>query len=289
MPSTAESNERLFCWEQVHATNPLFRISRVFAPHEQAERLLPLYALFSVLEQLCSQATDLDLASRKLDWWRSECLPGSLAASGHPILKELGRTGAALSLDQSLLKRLFDSVESRLDATAPLELDDLERLCRWVAEPQYRLESRLCAVDPSVEAQTHYGACARNGLVQLIRESARPGGAGRFWWLPLKLLARHGVSRAELGHDPDRPAARALFGEILQQARGWAGAAGERGERAPTEPPAMRHFVVFSHLQSCALRRLRDTRPSRYAAALRRAGAAELFRAWQAARRVSRP
>jgi phytoene/squalene synthetase len=289
MPSTAESNERLFCWEQVQATNPLFRISRVFAPHEQAERLLPLYALFSVLEQLCSQASDLDLARRKLEWWRSECLQRSPAASGHPILKELSRTGADLTSDLQLLAELFDAVESRLDPTAPADLDDLERLCHFLSVPQYRLESRLCAADPSVEAQAPDGTCARNGLVQLIRESAGPGKAGRYWWLPLKLLARHGVSRAELGEKPDRPAVRALFGEILQQARNWAGCGSEQQGSGSAAPPALRHFVVFSHLQARMLGRLNNSRPSEYATALRRVGAAELFWAWQAARRVSRP
>jgi 15-cis-phytoene synthase len=289
MPSTAESNERLFCWEQVHATNPLFRISRIFAPHEQAERLLPLYALFAALEQLCSQATDLDLARRKLDWWRSECLQGSLAASGHPILKELSRTGAVLTSDRHLLAELFDTVESRLDAAAPADLDGLERLCHALSEPQYHLESRLCAVDPSVQAHAPGGACARNGLVQLIRESAGPGRAGRYWWLPLKLLARHGVSRAELGQNPDHTAARALLGEILQQARRWAGPDSKQPKKAPAAPPALRHFVVFSQLQAGILGRLSDSRPSQYAAVLRRVGPADLFRAWQAARRVSRP
>jgi phytoene/squalene synthetase len=289
MQSTAATNERLFCREQVQATNPLFRISRVFAPHGQAERLLPLYALFAVLEQLCSQSSDFDLAGRKLDWWRSECLQGSFASSGHPIVKELARTATGLALERDLLAQLFDTVESRLDAAAPVDLGDLERLCRSVAEPQYQLELRLCAIQPPVAAQAPAAACARNGLAQLIRESAGPGRAGRFWWLPLKLLARHGVNRADLGKDADVPATRALFGEILESALGWAGGLGEQREAVPVVPPAMRHFVVFSHLQACVLRRLRDSQPVQYAAAFKRVGASELFQAWQAARRISRP
>lgn len=289
MPSTAESNERLFCWEQVCATNPLLRISRIFAGHELAERLLPLYALFSVLEQVCSQSTEFELARRKLEWWRSECLQGRLANSSHPILKELRRTGAALTLDLGLLAHLFDTVEARLDAAAPADLDDLERLCRCVTEPQCQLESRLCAVDSSFEARVFAAACARNGLVQLIRESVGPGRAGRFWWLPLQLLARYGVSRSDLDQDPDLPAARELFGEILRQAQGWTGGGRRQQESALSYPPAMRHFVVYSHLQASVLRRLGGSRPSQYPRVLQRVGTAELLQAWRAARRVSRP
>jgi phytoene synthase len=289
MPSTAETNERRFCWEQVQAANPLFRISRVFAPYGQAERLLPLYALFAALEQLCSRSSDVDLARRKLDWWRTECLQGSFANSGHPIVKELTRTAPDLALNRDLLAQLFATVDARLDAAAPADLDELDSLCRFVAEPQYQLELRLCAAQSSFETQAPAAACVRNGLAQLIRESAGPGGAGRFWWLPLKLLARHGLSRADLAKDADVPSARAVFGEILEHAQGWAGGRGEQPPRAPAILPDMRHFAVFSHLQTCVLRRLSSSRPAQYAAAFRRVGASELFQAWQAARRVSRP
>jgi hypothetical protein len=80
-----------------------------------------------------------------------------------------------------------------------------------------------------------------------------------------------------------------VFGEILEHAQGGAGGPGEQPPRAPAVLPDMRHFVVFSHLQAYVLRRLSGSRPAQYAAAIRRVGAFELFQAWQAARRVSRP
>lgn len=288
MPNTAASNERLFCWEQVQATNPLFRISRVFAPAGQAERLLPLYALFAALEQLCSRRSDLDVARRTLDWWRSECRPGNIERSGHPILRELTRAGACMALDRDALARLFDTVEARFDAVAPADLEGLGRLCRFVAEPQYDLELGLCAGPSSCERQAPT-ACASNGLTQLIRESVGSGRAGCYWWLPLNLLARHSVSRADAGEHADAPAVRAMFEDILGHAQGWDAMPGEQREHARIVQASMRHFLVFSHLQSCILRRLRVSRPAQYPAVLQRAGAAELLQAWKAARLVSRP
>jgi phytoene/squalene synthetase len=288
MPNTAETNERLFCWEQVQATNPLFRISRVFAVAVQTERLLPLYALFAALEQLCSQRVDLDVARRTLDWWRSECQPGNIERSGHPILRELTRAGACTALNRGALARLFDTVEARLDAGAPADLDGLGRLCQFVAEPQYDLELGLCAGLGSLERQAPT-TCASNGLAQLIRESVGSSRAGRYWWLPLHLLARHGVSRADVRELADAPAVRALFEDILGRAQGWAGMPGGQQEHARIVLAPMRHFVVFSHLQACILRRLRESRPAQYPVVLKRAGAAELFQAWKAARLVSRP
>ena len=84
----AETNERRFCWEQVLRTNRLFRISRVFAPASHSDRLLPLYALFGAVEELCSEHSDEDIARRKLDWWRNETQRMHVRGSDHPILRD---------------------------------------------------------------------------------------------------------------------------------------------------------------------------------------------------------
>lgn len=288
MEATAPSNEQLFCWEQVQAANPLFRISRVFAPNGQADRLLPLYALFAVLEQLCSNRSDVDVARRKLDWWRAECLQEKLERSAHPVLKEFVVTGASRSVDRDLLVPLFDSVDSRLDAQPTADLAALERLCRSVGEPQLALELAVCAgcdAPASAALATHL---PHMGLAQLFRESARSAQDGRFWWLPLNLLARHGISRAQLEQDLDAPAGRALFRDILECAQRWGEAAAQSNTSGEVRPAAQ-HFVVSSQLQGCALRRLRKTRPTGYAPALTRVGARELLQAWRVARRISRP
>jgi phytoene synthase len=283
-----EQNERLFCWEQVQAANPLFRISRVFAPEGQAGRLLPLYALFAVLERLCSNRFDMEVARRKLDWWRAECLQGKLERSAHPVLKEFVVSGAFRSVDRELLVPLFDSVDSRLDAQPTADLAALERLCRSVAEPQLALELAVCAGHDAPASAAFAAHLPHTGLAQLLRESARSAQDGRFWWLPLNLLARHGISRGQLEQDLDAPAGRALFGDILDCAQRWGEAAAQSNTGREVRSAA-RHFVVSSQLQGCALRRLRKTRPTRYASALTRVGARELLQAWRVARRVSRP
>lgn len=294
MARAASSNERLFCWEQVQATIPLFRVSRVFAPAGQADRLLPLYALFAVLEQLCSHCSDVDLARRKLGWWRAECLPGKLEESDHPILKELRRTGAHRDMDRGDLAGLFDSVEARLEAEPPADSAALERLCRFVAKPRFTLELGVCGGQRAAANPALTALLVPNGLAQLVRESAQVAGDRRFWWLPLNLLARHGVSRTDVQQAADSPAVRALFDEIFGLAQVRAAAAGEpqqvQAEQiAPVDTFLARHFVVVSQLQGRALYQLRGSSPAKYATALGRVGMAELLQAWKAARRFNRP
>jgi phytoene/squalene synthetase len=279
------SNERLYCWEQIARANPLFRISHAFAPKALADRLLPLYALFAALEQLCAQTSEAEVRHRKLDWWRTECLVSGPAASDHPVLRELTRSGAAACLEKAVLTQLLDSAEVRLDGPAPVDARELEALCRMIGHPQCALESAVADNGGAVRMPVT-AACI--GLAQLLRESAGQGGTVRFWWLPLNLMARHGVSRADLAQDIDSAPARALFAEVLQLGRCWAPTPVQEVETAAGGIPALRHLAVHAQLQRNAVRRLKGVRPSEYRTALRRAGPRELFQAWRAASRVSR-
>lgn len=278
-------NDGLFCWEQVTRVNPLFRISRVFAPRAQSERLLPLYALFAALEQLCAQASEAEVRHRKLEWWRSECLDRELSASAHPILRELNRSGAAPHLDQEVLAQLFEGAALRLDGPAPVNLEEFEALCRMIASPQCSLEFAVTANVCDVQAPAT-AACL--GLAQLFRESTGQGGAHRFWWLPLNLLARHGISRGDLEQDVDAPPVRALFSEVLQKCSAWAMQARREVGRAAGGAANLRHLAVHTQLQASAVQRLGDRPPSDYRAGVRRAGWGGLLQAWRAARSVSR-
>lgn len=290
MAATAgtDSNARRFCWEQVLRTNRAFRISQVFAPPEQAGQLLALYALFAAVEETCSVHSDEEVARRKLHWWRSECSRLDRDGGDHPITRELRRTGASDRLRRESLAQLFDDAESRLDSAAPANLGELRELCLALYRPQAELELSLWSdtlpIDPVVEA---FGAAS--GLTQLLRETTRRESSDRHWWLPLSLLARHGISRASMGEHAAAEPAQALFGELLDNCSGWNTA---RAAEKPTSAQALqatRHLFVIGRLQANTLLRLRASQPHRFAAELNRVGLPQLYQAWAAARQFSRP
>lgn len=282
-----QTNAVRFCWEQVLRTNPLFRISTAFAPAGHGAQLLPLYALFGVVEEICSEHSDEDLARRKLDWWRQEC--GRLGSQGseHPILRELVASGAYAALRKDSLAQLFDDAESRLDPEAPASLDQLQALCRNLSLPQFELELSLWGMDQPLP-QALESAAAANGLAQLLREAARRRPPADYWWLPLTLLARHGISRADIGHNGEPSvAARAAFADLFDGCREWKPARGPGGLASESNPAALRHLCVIGELQLSAVRRLQPDRPGQFAAELTRLGLPQLYRAWQAARSIA--
>ena len=287
------SNERLLCWEQIDRTNRLFRVSHTFAPREFAPKLLPLYALFSVVEEACSRFSDEQLARSKLAWWRQEILGRAPDRGSHPVIRELTRN---VDLDTGWaqpVERMLNDAESRLDEPSPAGLEELRRRCVALSRPQVELEMRLCGIDEpaatAFPATYAAGQGARSGLSQLLRESLRAPEASAFWWLPLDMLARHGVSRAEVRRAPGSGPARALFGELLGSCRDWGDTDGPPPAPAAGPAGAMDHLWVHGRLQSRLLERLRRSTPDRFSAEVKRTTLGDLFHAWKSARRVSRP
>lgn len=279
-----ETNERRFCWEQVLKSNRLFRITHVFAPADQRSKLLPVYALFAAVEAVCTEHSDEAIARRKLDWWRSEFAQLDTRGSDHPIIRELVRTGALQSLRRDSLKQLLDDAEARLDPVAPADLDQLLQRCRNIMQPQIELELSV-SVQSRPSIQPVNAVSPAGGLAQLIREAAGRRARGAFWWLPLALMARHGISRSNFEDRDWSKGASVLFKELISEFRdrGLFQSGPQRvGEGAA---PASRHLYVIGQLQAHALQRLRPGRPQQMVAELNRVGVSQLYRAWRAARR----
>jgi hypothetical protein len=283
-PSTGD-NDRRFCWEQVNRTNPCFRVSHVFAPGICADRLLPLYALFSVFEQMGSSFSDEEVAASKLNWWRLECLRKDRGESRHPIMEELDRTGAQALLPQERLVQLLDGVGYRLNGPAPADMDALKHICIGLQQPQFDLELAVTGT-PGVALPDDRGYVARAGLLQLIRESARSEAPGAWWWVPLNSLARHALGREDISAKPGTRRVAALFTEIFGLSGQWGrGAAGKPRGPAGDISPA-RHLFAINGLYSRQLERLRLKTPDLFAAELKRRRMSDIFHAWMGARRL---
>jgi hypothetical protein len=270
-----DNTDRPFCEEQVAAGNRLFRISRLFAEPGSEPWLLPLYALFSALEQVTSRVSDESVAARKLLWWRDELTGRGIESSSHPILRMLRASGVGERFPPTSLAALVDAAMIRLDPEPPADLEALERWCRSIGRPMVELEIVGGGQDPQL-AERWPGSSARAGLAQLLRE-------GGYGWLPMDLLARHGLRRAEAAAPEGARRAAGLFREIAGAASGWPDGEGRDGAGSG------RHLEVVNALYGRKFKRLARQRSPDMATELNRPRLPDLAVAWGAARRFTRP
>lgn len=279
------SKGRIFCWEQINRTNRLFRVSRVFAPAEQVDRLLPLYALFSVVEQICFNSSDESVVGSRLAWWRNELEPQHIAASQHPLVQELARSGAAECMSGAQITRLFASTAERLVAQAPASQVELKNLCTAIYRPQLDLELSISGLRDSIEG-IDTGLTARNGLIQLVRECSLRKEQGGYWWIPLNALARHGVTREQILNRPKARNVASLFAELFGQAIQWRDKPGGEAPGHFNDYSPARHVFAISGLITRKLKRLASAPPDRFGLELARLGPADLLYGWNGARRL---
>lgn len=275
-----------YCWEQINRSHRLFRVSHVFASADCADRLVPLYAFFAAIEQICSTISDEDVARSKLGWWSKEFEHQNRASSQHPLIKALIQAEVADRLTDEPLGRLFHGAANRIAATAPTDSTALKSLCIETCRPQLELEFGACGAGQEA-ARIAPALLARNGLMQLIRESLHQKEQGRYWWIPLNTLARHEVSREDLLNKPGSPQVVALVKDLLGEAIAW----DEKSDKNSVSPTgscaSVRHFFAFAGLNKRKLRRLANLTPDQFGLELSRVGPGDLLCAWKSARRAA--
>jgi phytoene/squalene synthetase len=277
-------NVQHFCWEQIHKTNRLFRISQVFAPPQMSDQLLALHALFASMELLHSEITEELVAYRKLDWWRSELLGRDAAGSRHPVVRHLYATGAMGKLPESKLRSLLDGAGSRFGALAPADEGEFRRLCQEIYRPQVLLESALGEFDEALNS-FNPAMLFNGGLIQLLRESGRRK-ENAFWWIPLSVLARFKVNRKDLEAPGDTDLQQALFRHVFALRGQPAGHQLFDPQHGFVEGTGLAHLQLMIMLHSRQLNRLRGMSPAVYSSELARWRIGDLLAAWKMARQL---
>jgi len=212
-------NDLQFCWQLVMRVRPGFRLSHAYAPREYSAGLLALYAWFSALEEALCRVSDESVGRAKLLWWQQQLLGPDYGISSHPITRQLHRRGVIPTSAREHVQVMLESALHRLDAPPASDEKALRSLCQSLGFHAMCLELAI-QHEENAESPVLAGACAVNGLVQLLRESSRSE-LPSYTWLPLKLLARHDLTRAELQSKTRSEATRLLMQQLCTLGLTW--------------------------------------------------------------------
>ena len=137
---------------------------------------------------------------------------GDSASAEHPIIAELSRTGAMEQLPRETLTRLLDMAAYRIEAPATPGKEELVRLCQMTGHPGLQLE---LALSGNSRPPVPTALAVRRGLAQLVREDL--GRERHSWWVPLDLMAKHGVRREDIPQESMSVAVKELFTDLLRE------------------------------------------------------------------------
>jgi 15-cis-phytoene synthase len=237
------------CEAVVRAADKDRFLAALFAPADLRRYLHALYAFNSEIARVREAAREPLPGEIRLQWWR-DALAGEARGdfNANPVAAAILDTIAQCGLPREPLLRLIDAHGFDLYDEAMGTMADLDAYGRDTEGAVMTLGAQVLAAGAGFSAQ----AAASAGIactVALRLRSLPFDVARRQMFLPMDLLERHGVSRAEVEARRNSRGLRAALGELRAHARTAFGrfraAAGEIPDRCA---PAFLAAAVVSPL-----------------------------------------
>jgi phytoene synthase len=211
-------------------------LAGLFAPASARAHLYALTAFSYEVGRLRDFVREPLAGEMRLEWWREALLgAGRGEVAGNPVAAALLDTIARFSLpaqafDGLLSARTFDLYDDPMPS-----LNDLEGYCGETCSLLFRLGALILGQGRDLggaEAAGHAGvAYAMIGLMRALPVASARGQV----YLPMDVLARHGVSREDIVARRDSPGLRAALAELRGHARGHLDRALRLTKEAATE------------------------------------------------------
>jgi phytoene synthase len=195
-------------------------LAGLFAPSDARPHLYALTAFSYEVGRLRDIVREPLAGEMRLQWWRDALTAaGRGEVAGHPVASALSDTIERFHLplqafDDLLSARAFDLYDDAMP-----DLDQFEGYCGETCSALFRLGALILGQGRDLggaEAAGHAGvAYATVGLLRALPLTSARGQV----YLPIDVLARHGVSRDDVVGRRDSPGLRAALAELRVFAR----------------------------------------------------------------------
>ena len=228
-----------FSWKLVREHDRDRYLAGLLVPTAVRKHLFALYAFNYEIARIRELVHEPMPGELRLQWWR-DALAGEARgdAARHPVASALLATIEESSLSRPPLLEMIDARTFDLYSDPMPDLAQLEIYCDSTAGALFRLAIALVSgreLQGIADMLRHAGrAYAITGLLRAFALHASRGQV----YLPLDLLARHGVARDDIVSGEGAPGLAAALGEVRALARAHYDEAWRRLSSLPREARA---------------------------------------------------
>ncbi|MDK9694970.1 MAG: squalene/phytoene synthase family protein [Siculibacillus sp.] len=195
-------------------------LAALYAPESKRRHLLALHAFSAEIGRIRDMVSDPLPGEIRARWW-ADMLAGARGNEGaaHPIAAALVDTIGRFALPIDDLVRLIEARIFELYDDPMPDMATLEAYCLDTSATLVRLAARVLAAggDPGIdEAAGHAGFAL--GLTEILRKLPLHAARGQVF-LPLDLLARHGLGRDDVLKGETSPGLAAVLSDLRRRAR----------------------------------------------------------------------
>ena len=216
-------------------------LATLFAPAEHRPALLALYAFNLEIARVREIVREPLAGEIRLQWW-NDMLEGERRGevAAHPVAAALLASMARYRLPPEPFKALIAARRFDLYDEPMATLADLEAYADGASASLIALAAQILAAgsEPDIGALSHHAGLA-HALAGLLAAFPIHAARGQLF-VPLELLARHGVGRLDVKGAPATQQLRAALAELRLRARHHLGAARQLlATAAPAVVPAL--------------------------------------------------
>lgn len=260
------------------AANPENAIVAVFLPHAQRRLASAFGCLIHELSIAAFHIRETQVATTKLEWWKQELADAAFGKPSHPVTHALFNFEGARESDPAMWPALADGALAQLDAPGAGTLSALmEQLDPFFGAVACVENALFCSDNGNLEADA-----ALWTLSHLLRALPQLADGEAHLPLPLGLLARHELTRAQLAYEsPQRNMLiKDFLDELVLEGNGALGVSAVRSLPLRVRAAIDRQRIVSA---------LRVTDPLRWLVAHPHAGRLRTLRTtWSEARAANR-
>ena len=201
--------------------NPL-TASLPFADEAERDSILALRTLVGELGASI-EASDVQVGTTKLNWWRDALSGAQPAAQRHPVVQALNDSGAMPGLNLSSVEALIGALSELFDKPRFERFEDVWNLCERIGGQAALLEAELLGAqerDPG-KNQSSFAQLRELGsaayLIRMTRDIALDARANR-WWVSLDFQADYQVSRVDVAEATPSHGFDGLVRSLIHQA-----------------------------------------------------------------------
>ena len=195
-----------------------FQVVSFLLPKHLHQDFYNVYAYCRWADDLGDEIGDLAESTRLLHWWRASLSRMYRGEADHPVFVALRETVARHRIPQQPFADLITAFLQDQVVTRYANWDELHRYCVNSANPVGRLVLYLCGYSDEARQQLSDATCTGLQLANFWQDVAVDLTKDRIY-LPLDLLARHGVTEADLFAHRATPGFRAAMREAIAKAR----------------------------------------------------------------------
>jgi len=210
-----------YCEALVRAADKDRYLASLFAPAAARRHIHALDAFASEIARVRDAAREPMPGEIRLQWWRDVLKgEGRGEVSANPVAAALLETIASCAVPAQRLIALIDAHSFDLYADAMPSLADLDAYAEHTCGTLFGLASQILDAAHDADAITAAArpAAIAYGLAQRLRTFPRDLAHGQVF-VPLELLAQHGVTREEIGARQNAGGLRAALADLREHVR----------------------------------------------------------------------